>query len=232
MAEQLNGNCYLCGASLGKTAMRTHLFKLHAEDKGGQECSLLKIENAFDKKYWLYVDIPKNDALEELDYFLRQIWLECCGHMSAFMYPKYNEIDMNRKIRSFDKGDKFLHHYDFGSTTETVITVMGNTMRKKQKESVRLMARNAPFVFKCSDCGKEADYIYMEAGDDWEMPFYCEECSEKYEDYMLNPICNSPRMGTCGYAGETDTFTFDPEAFAQKLPNSQYAPSAGKNRTA
>jgi transcription elongation factor Elf1 len=215
MTANSTGNCYLCGASLSKSAMRNHLFKLHGEDKGGQECSLLKIEGLYQKDYWLYIDIPKKETLDELDYFLRQIWLECCGHMSAFLYPKHIEIDMNRRLESFAAGDKFLHHYDFGTTTETAITIMGTTIRKKQKDSVRLLARNVPPVFQCKDCGKQADFIYMGADDNWEMPFYCAKCGKKYDD-MLLPISNSPRMGSCGYSGENDTFTFDPKSITQQ----------------
>ncbi|MCM1525550.1 MAG: hypothetical protein NC120_13975 [Ruminococcus sp.] len=79
----LKGNCYLCGNELGKTAMKNHILKEHSE-KEGQECRLLKIEGAYNKNYWLYVDIPTSSALSTLDNFLRKIWLECCGHMSAF----------------------------------------------------------------------------------------------------------------------------------------------------
>jgi len=210
MNANSTGNCYLCGASLSKIAMRNHLFKLHGEDKGGQECSLVKIEGSGQKNYWLYIDILKNETLEELDYFLRQIWLECCGHMSAFFQTRYNEIDMNRKLGSFATGDKFFHHYDFGTTTETVITIMGTTIRKKQEDSVRLMARNVPPVFQCKDCGKKADFIDVE---NWEMPFYCAKCGKKHDEEMLNPISNSPRMGSCAYSGENDIFTFDPKIY-------------------
>lgn len=77
------GNCYLCGAELGKTAMKNHILKEHNGPEDGQECCLLKIEGADDKDYWLYVDIPVNRTLSALDTFLRKIWLECCGHMSG-----------------------------------------------------------------------------------------------------------------------------------------------------
>jgi hypothetical protein len=47
---------------------------------------LIKVEGAYQKEYWLFLDIALNATLEDLDAFLRQIWLECCGHMSGF-YP-------------------------------------------------------------------------------------------------------------------------------------------------
>ena len=77
MASTAKGNCYLCGAELGKVAMKNHLLKTHSE-AAGQECCLLKIEGAYNKNYWLYVDIPISSTLNVLDTFLRKIWLECC----------------------------------------------------------------------------------------------------------------------------------------------------------
>lgn len=206
----VKGNCYLCGNELGKTAMKNHILKVHSA-KDGQECRLLKIEGAYDKNYWLYVDVPASSALSTLDSFLRKIWLECCGHMSAFR-SEYEDIGMTNKIGSFNTGDVLLHEYDFGSTTETLITVIGTVYRKQQR-GVRLLARNVPLTFSCCECGGPAELIYTEDYDS-ENPFYCEKCAEKNADlYELSlPITNSPRMGVCGYTGEQDTFAFDPKS--------------------
>ncbi len=64
------GNCYLCGAELGKVAMKNHILKYHSGSSEEQECRLLKIEGAYDKDYWLYVDIPVDKGLSTLDRFL------------------------------------------------------------------------------------------------------------------------------------------------------------------
>jgi DNA-directed RNA polymerase subunit RPC12/RpoP len=98
--------------------------------------------------------------------------------------------------------------YDFGSTTELALTVMSNIWRKSQKDAVRLLARNAPLVFQCADCGKKAEFI-----DAYENDFYCMECSDKYENDEIAtlPVTNSPRMGVCGYDGELDDFEFNPD---------------------
>ena len=217
MAEKSTGNCYICGANLGQAAMKTHLLKLHEGGDGGQECLLLKVEGAYDKNYWLYLDIPEEKTLRDLDRFLRAIWLECCGHMSEFYKsskPGYgsarHKLSFSSKMKSFAAGDKFFHDYDFGTTTETAITVMGSITRKPQKKTVRLLARNVPPVFKCADCGEKAEYICAECAYNSDNPFYCAKCAEKHECQMMLPVTNSPRMGECGYEGENDTFAFDP----------------------
>ncbi len=206
----LKGNCYLCGKEFGKTAMKNHILKEHSEGSG-QECRLLKIEGAYDKNYWLYVDIPITSNLSTLDGFLRKIWLECCGHLSEFNM-NYQTIGMTNKIGNFDTGNVLLHEYDFGSTTETLITVMGTVYRKQQK-GVRLLARNVPMAFACCECGAPAKFISLGHCDN-EDPFYCEKCAGKNEEIyeMALPITNSPRMGVCGYSGELDTFTFIPRS--------------------
>ena len=207
-----DGDCYLCGVHLSKIATKNHLLKNHDAEKGGQECCLLKIESCFDKNYWLYIDIPLEKTLSDIDRFLRKIWLECCGHLSEFYVNNHVPINKSLKLNRFTSGEKFFHMYDFGTTTETVITVMGKTRRETQKSVVRLLARNTPPVFKCADCEKTADYICRECAYQSDNPFYCDTCMKNHEcgEEMFVPVTNSPRMGECGYDGELDTFTFDP----------------------
>lgn len=46
---------------------------------------LLKISSAEYPEYWLYVDLSEDLTLLNLDSFLRETWLECCGHLSSFI---------------------------------------------------------------------------------------------------------------------------------------------------
>jgi len=216
MASGSKGNCYLCGEELSKTAMKNHILKKHNNPQGEEKCYLLKVEGVENKNYWLFIDIEVTDTLFELDLFLRSIWLECCGHMSAFSISKYEEIEMDLELSSFSVGQKLLHEYDFGTTTETIITIVGETRREMYDYSVRLLARNVPPEFSCSSCGKPATLICNECMYESENPFFCDDCGEEHEhEDMLLPVCNSPRMGECAYEGD-DIFDFDPEKFAAK----------------
>jgi hypothetical protein len=214
MNANSKGNCYLCCATVGKTAIKNHLIKHYGEDNSGQECYLLKAEGTFNKEYWLYFDVPIVETLSCIDSFLRKIWLECCGHMSAFFITERFEVGMKQKLMTFDAGTKLFHHYDFGSTTETDVTFIKVVKRNQQKKAVRLLARNIAPVFQCADCGETADYVNTEFMYQSENPYYCEKCSEDYDLDMMLPVTNSPRMGECGYTGEDDdTFTFNPASF-------------------
>ena len=167
-----------------------------------------KAEGLYDKDYWLYFDIPVSSNLSAVDQFLRNIWLECCGHMSAFTGPGHQEIGKNKKLYNFSVGTQLVHEYDFGSTTESKITFVAETVRAKQKNAVRLLARNVPPEYSCSQCGRHADYICAECMWEVDNPFYCAACVEEHEHEMILPVTNSPRMGVCGYEGEYDRFTF------------------------
>jgi hypothetical protein len=200
----------MCGKTLGKAAAKSHILKEHSS--GEEECLLLKIEGAYAKEYWLYVDVAKDKSLAAIDAFLRKIWLECCGHMSMFYVGgPYNEVGKSRKLNVFNEGDKITYAYDMGTTTECLITFAGETLRPKQKNAVRLLARNAAPAFECASCGKPATHICQECMYDSDNPHYCEECVEKHEHEILLPITNSPRNGECGYSGEDDTFVYHPQ---------------------
>ncbi len=212
------GNCFLCGAELGKVAMKNHILKKHTGQSNTgpvQKCLLLKVEGAYGKNYWLYLDVPLNKPLSAVDEFLRAIWLECCGHLSAFYEADgrgYEEINPAKKWSFFSPGDCLRHDYDFGDTTETLITVVDTVERPAQKEAVRLLARNVPPQFTCVECGAPAEYICTECRCQIDQPFYCAKCAEdhEHEDLMLLPVTNSPRMGVCGYCGDGDVYEYSP----------------------
>lgn len=206
---ELLGNCFICGAELGKVKMKNHVIKEHIHADNGEDTLLLKVEGAWDKEYWLLLDIAASAELDDLDYFIKRIWVECCGHMSVFSQGQNaDEIPMEHPLNAFHPGDKLEYQYDMGDTTYLLVTVLAEGRRPKQKEAVRLLARNAAPEFVCAKCGKRATRIYLD--DDEESPFYCEECRGKDDEECWLPVVNSPRMGVCGYCGTDDVWTFDP----------------------
>ncbi len=210
------GNCYICGKTLTKTGAKRHLLSHEYIGENSEACRLIKIEYVYDSDYWLYIDMPFTASLRSLDKFLRDIWLECCGHMSAFYVGMYEKVGMNKKIGMISEGSVLRYDYDFGSTTELKISFVGTITRKKQKSAVRLLIRNEAPDYTCSVCGKKAESICTECIYETENPFFCEECEKSHcdetEHYTL-PVVNSPRMGVCGYAGEYDNYTFNPDDY-------------------
>ena len=150
--------------------------------------------------------VPADATLGSLDTFLRKTWLECCGHMSAFRIGR-EELAMSKKIGAIaDKGQKLIHEYDFGSTTELQITVTGTiSALLPGREKVKLMARNIAAQLPCDECGEPAEYLCRECSYEEDSGILCKACAEQHEcgtpDEGLSLIVNSPRCGVCGYEG-------------------------------
>lgn len=214
-----NGNCFICGKTAGKTAIKNHIFKEH--DNGTEECYLIKAEGAYDKDYWLLFSVPLSATLLAVDDFLRDIWCECCGHLSAFLVGR-SEISKSRKLETLYIGDVLMYEYDFGTTTHITVTVVEVIFRAKQKAKVCLLARNVPPPEEeCVKCGAAAEWF-----DAYEYEVLCDKCADEMGDEgFILPIVNSPRCGACGYEGENDIWTFDPK---KPFPQPNKAKSKGK----
>ena len=94
------GLCFFCKKTYTKSGINRHLQK-HLELEMIQRqpglSYLLKIEpdTSWGKTpYFLSVWIDGEALLDDLDIFLRKIWLECCGHMSSFIDPKKRRMSM------------------------------------------------------------------------------------------------------------------------------------------
>jgi hypothetical protein len=212
---QTQGNCFICGKTAGKTAVKNHILKEH--NGGDEQCFLIKAEGAHRKDYWLYFSVPLEATLSAVDGFLRDIWCECCGHLSAFRWGG-GALGKARKLSSLYTGSTLLYAYDFGSTTEIIITVVDEVYRPAQREKVRLLARNVPPLEECVKCGAPATQI-----DAWDGETFCDKCADTVEnDGALLRITNSPRCGECGYDGEYDKWAFNP---AGPFPQPAEAPA-------
>jgi hypothetical protein len=84
--------------------------------------------------YWLHLEVASSVTLEILDQFLREIWLECCGHLSAFTIDgvHYCMDEQLFDLKGWHAGKQSMqttlakvmrpgqisaYEYDFGSTT-------------------------------------------------------------------------------------------------------------------
>lgn len=205
-----SGNCYLCGKTVNKTAIKNHIIKEHGNI--GEESVLLKIEGEYNKDYWIYIDIPKTKSLACLDSFLRDIWVECCGHLSQFYRGRRDPVSSRHKIGEFEQDGQLMYHYDMGSTTRLLITFICDIKRPAGYKDIRLIARNILPAQTCTVCGQaEAGYYCPEC--EWEEndTFLCPKCAKKHKHKnRCEPMINSPRAGVCGYSGNSSyDFTGD-----------------------
>jgi hypothetical protein len=208
------GTCMLCNSTFDKSAMTKHLQSCLQKsqiniDKKSTEASSsplrffhLLVEGRYLPEYWMHLKVSSHARFEDLDNFLREIWLECCGHMSAFRMGR-EEVRKNQKLQYFlHPGMQLIHEYDFGSTTELTLKVISEFKSNIKKGEVEILARNDPPEIKCSHCDNLATRICTECsyeGAGW----LCDDCAEGHKcgEDMLLPVVNSPRTGVCGYVG-------------------------------
>lgn len=241
------GKCCFCGKTFAKAGINRHL-KTHLQKKAIENAEgssfLVKIESDSrwgSSPYFLALWIDGEATMEYIDTFLKDIWLECCGHMSAFRNPQLKrqgrgmwdyfetmellekgmikqyeemmenvsgEIPKSRKVdKIFYKDLKLEYEYDFGSSTQLLLTVIEEYPLKADKKIV-LLSRNEPLEWLCDICGKaSATHICIAHGWGGDSMF-CDKCGKKhaktcedFEDYAAMPVVNSPRMGVCAYEG-------------------------------
>ncbi len=212
MAEKKIGTCAYCKKEFSKLVLKKHFERCEMKTTSGtekEEFFLISVEGYDDKEYWLYISANVNSTLKQVDSFLRDIWLECCGHLSAFYingidyessrYDSSYSKTMNIKLEKIlDVGDKFTHDYDFGSTTTLKLKIISKYINFKRKKKVELIANNIKPLKKCDSCGEIADYICADCGE-----WVCGKCSTNHKcgEDMLLPAVNSPRVGVCSYCG-------------------------------
>jgi hypothetical protein len=172
----------------------------------------VQVQDAWSGDFWLHLEIDGVARLLDLDAYLRTIWLECCGHLSQFSIGGWDgePMSMECKIADvFPPGVVVTHIYDFGTSSETLIKVVGTrTGRPLSKYPIFLMARNHAPEEECMECQRRAAALCLECVYEHELSgFLCDHHAQdhphdNYGDPM--PLVNSPRVGMCGYEGPAE----------------------------
>lgn len=211
--NQTQGTCLLCGSPFKKTTMKKHLqtcLEKNMEQglKEGQlvpqKIFLILVEGygLSGYNYWIYLSALGNASLTNLDTLLRRLWVECCGHLSAFHVGR-EEVGKSKKLEHLlIPGDQLFYEYDFGTPTVLKLTVLGEMEGHIKKGKVQILARNDAPLIQCSHCDKPATEICSECFYD-DQGWLCDACvrEHKCDEEMRLPLVNSPRTGVCGYTG-------------------------------
>jgi hypothetical protein len=219
--KQTKGLCAYCGKELSKSGMSKHLASCKdrqaaiakAEQSKAKPENLyhLRVQDAYGGDYWLNLEMRGSKTLNDLDNYLRVIWLECCGHLSEFSLGRFADtIGKRRQIDDvFSRIDTLNHTYDFGTSSETVVKRVDVRQGKPlTKQPIVLMARNNPPEMLCMECGKPATHLCIECQIEEGLEgTLCDAhtASHPHDNYgEPMPIVNSPRIGMCGYCGPAD----------------------------
>ncbi len=170
------------------------------------------VQDAYDKDFWLDLEMRGPATLAKLDDYLRAIWLECCGHLSMFTIGGWqgDEIAESRKGDAiFEPGLVLRHLYDFGTTSETDVKVMDfRTGKATTKHPIALLARNKMPEAVCQECDQPAGWLCIECiYEDENSGLLCDEHAGDHPHANYGepvPLVNSPRLGMCGYDGPAE----------------------------
>lgn len=180
----MQGKCYYCGKELTERTIKRHMKNCSEMKKIIED----KIQNAKDvrdqflisikdkkapSKYCIYMSIDAGLHLEHFDKFIRDIWVECCDHLSAFYIDKKEygsksdgQYKMNFHLKDIlSVNQKLEYKYDFDSTTCLVLEVVDMFKVSEDFNKIEIIARNN------EENNGDAEY------------------------------CNSPRDGMCKYKG-------------------------------
>jgi hypothetical protein len=204
--KETKGTCSECGAQLTVRTAKKHLLACMKKRETAEQPSrlfLIKVEGYGygNYHYWIYLLMPEEAKLRDLDKFLRKTWLECCGHLSQFRIGRGITIAMGKELGDvLQPSLEFLYDYDFGSTTTLKVSLAGIGGGTMKKGKVELVARNDAPSPKCDQCGEKATLICPQCMDDG-VGWLCPSCSGKHDCGLGSflPFVNSPRAGVCGY---------------------------------
>ncbi len=218
--KQSKGICTYCGKEVAKGSATKHLTtcpqhqeviaKADASKATSETLYHLRVEDRYQKEFWLDLEMGGSKTLKDLDTYLRAIWLECCGHLSEFSGSGglARKIGMQRKIsEAFPGGEGQLTHiYDFGTSSETLVKCVGTRPGKPTTtRPIALMMRNKMPEAQCIECDQPATHLCMQCmyeDEVWGTLCSKHAKSHPHDDYDEPiPLINSPRLGMCGYDG-------------------------------
>ncbi|HWS85238.1 MAG TPA: hypothetical protein VN207_13365 [Ktedonobacteraceae bacterium] len=236
MARQISkGTCTFCHSELSKSGMTRHLescqqratveTKAESHQKVQQTRVFhIIVQGLYLPMYWMHLEVTAETTLATLDQFLKDIWLECCLHLSQFEIEKVSYSAESRMFANWDRdgrsmdvrldevlspGQTCSYEYDFGSTTELTLKVISEREVQAKEKAIQVLARNTLPLVPCDVCGKPStsictQCIYEDGG------YLCDACGEEHQcgEEMLLPMVNSPRAGVCGYTGEASEATY------------------------
>jgi hypothetical protein len=193
------GTCAYCGEVTTKRGVIKHL------EKCSKRIEALQSTEASSRPTETLWHLQIQDA------YLKDFWLtlECCGHLSEFTIGGWRGVTVAKARKAdsiFESGLVLRHLYDFGTTSETDIKVIGYRIGKAtSKHPIALLARNQMPPAFCQECGQEAKWLCNEClYDENKTGFLCDEHVKEHphENYGEPlPLYNSPRTGMCGYEG-------------------------------
>jgi hypothetical protein len=157
------GTCNFCHDEFDKSKMTQHLkyckqraAMIKQADVGSENKERIFhifVEGKYLPMYWMYLEMPAKATLQNLDNFLRAIWVECCDHLSEFKIGKISfsspqpdfalltaladtensAVDEEEELEGVDEEDE-IEEEDNGLTLEEEMTFLTNRAEEVVEE--------------------------------------------------------------------------------------------------
>ena len=212
------GTCKVCQRSISSSRMGAHM-QTHIPKDGRRTQYVIRIDD--EGLFWMYLQVSGRHTLKKIDEFLRDEWLECCGHMSRFEiddipYESHPPVgwtrskSMNHKVLSVLKEKMTVsYEYDFGTTTALRLTVLaGPVPPVVPPRGIKPLAVHDKIRYLCDVCGKDATKVCTYCTIYTDGSILCKDCIPKHQCVMdegedcLMDLVQSPRVGMCGFDRE------------------------------
>lgn len=213
-----SGQCRICGGVYTATGMTSHIKKHIARTTNTSGYYVIRIDAGRGNPFWMYVIADADIAFDELDQFLRSMWLECCGHPSHFVvYDKVQPEfipDMGARLSDvLHDRTRFAHYYDSTVLRLGVVRMCGQIYSGVDDPSVDERFDNVPskyniivlalhdrVMFRCRSCKRESATVcsgFTMTGEG----VLCMDCARLHDQATENMrwALQSPRSGQCLY---------------------------------
>jgi Predicted metal-binding protein related to the C-terminal domain of SecA len=204
----VQGRCYYCNKELTERTIKRHakscsVMKKSIEEKmnytkGVREQFIISMKDKYNPSlYCIYVSIDAKLQLQHLDKFIRDIWVECCGHLSAFYIDEEiyhdnsdEQYEMNFYLKDLlNINKKFEYEYDFGSTTYLTLEVVDIIQVPNEFSQMEVIARNNPEEGKLNNSPRDGSCGYI--GNKDSEKEYLPGNNNKYKVSNKKPIHNN-----------------------------------------
>lgn len=222
----MQGRCYYCGKELTERTIKRHMkncseMKKIIEDKilNAKDVRKQFLISIKDKKnvgkYCIYISIDANLKLQHLDKFIRDIWVECCDHLSAFYIDKKEyrsnsdgQLKMNINLKDIlNVNQKFEYKYDFDFSTRLILEVVDMIEVSTDFKHIEIIARNNEERNEVTDYfNSPRDGICKYKGDKNAEVSYLPQITKKCEDNTS--IKNLSHNGIYEEKQEGNTLTY------------------------
>ena len=169
--KSFKGICAFCNSEVEKSKMTQHLkycksraaavaeAETTTKDAGEVEKTKffhISAEGRYNPQYWMHLELPATADLDDLDFFFRDTWVECCDHLSAFQIGDTSYSDDPEDLYF---GEEVEGEGEDDANEEDEDEEAGNTLDLEDLPSELVEAMTPELLLKLKECSTTEDMV-------------------------------------------------------------------------